>query len=171
MCLCHWRGEGRGGGDGGVEGEWEVVKEGWRRVTVTATRCGVVYVYFTDGVKTLIHNKKKAIFHCKTGGYNPNQDALHQLPRHQQTTIFCLRTGHCRLTSHLKRIGAKTSAQCLCGEADQTQEHSLQSCSLHHQARQQIWPTCASLKNQALGVCRGFVPDIQVRGTHERERI
>ena len=30
-------------------------------------------------VKTLIHNKKKAIFHCKTEGYNPNQDALHQL--------------------------------------------------------------------------------------------
>ena len=27
-------------------------------------------------VKTLIHNKKKAIFHCKTEGYNPNQDAL-----------------------------------------------------------------------------------------------
>ena len=27
-------------------------------------------------VKTHIHNKKKAILHCKTGGYNPNQDAL-----------------------------------------------------------------------------------------------
>ena len=31
-------------------------------------------------VKTFIHNKKKAIFHCKTEGYNPNQDALHHLP-------------------------------------------------------------------------------------------
>ena len=31
-------------------------------------------------VKTLIQNKKKAIIHYKTGGYNPNQDALHQLP-------------------------------------------------------------------------------------------
>ena len=40
-----------------------------------------------------------------TGGYNPNQDSLHQLPRHQQTIIFRLRTGHCRLNSHLKRIG------------------------------------------------------------------
>ena len=56
-------------------------------------------------VKTLIHNKKKAIFHCKTEGYNPNQDALHQLARHQQTIIFRFRTGHCRLNSHLKRIG------------------------------------------------------------------
>ena len=102
-------------------------------------------------VKTLIHNKKKAIFHCKTEGYNPNQDALHQLTRHQQTIIFRLRTGHCRLNSHLKRIGVKTSAQCPCGEADQTPEHYLQSCSLHQQARQQIWPTCVSLKTKLWG--------------------
>ena len=27
-------------------------------------------------VKTLIRNKKKATFDCKTGGYNSNQDAL-----------------------------------------------------------------------------------------------
>ena len=103
-------------------------------------------------VKTLIRNKKKAIFHCKTGGYNPNQDTLYQLPRHQQTTIFRLRTGHCRLNSHLKKVGVKTSAQCPCGEADQTPEHHLQSCSLHQQARQQIWPTFVSLKTKLWGV-------------------
>ena len=62
-----------------------------------------------------------------------------------------LRTGHCRLNSHLKRIGVKTSAQCPCGEADQTPEHYLQSCSLHQQARQQIWPTCVSLKTKLWG--------------------
>ena len=93
----------------------------------------------------------QSIFHCKTEGYNPNQDALHQLARHQQTIIFRLRTGHCRLNSHLKRIGVKTSAQCPCGEADQTPEHYLQSCSLHQQARQQIWPTCVSLKTKLWG--------------------
>ena len=71
-------------------------------------------------VKTFIRNKKKAIFHCKTGGFNPKQDALHQLSRHQQTTVFVLRTGHCRLNSHPKRIDEKTSAQCPCGEEDQT---------------------------------------------------
>ena len=115
-----------------VCGFWEVTKPTWQN-------------------KTLIHNKKKAIFHCKTEGYNPNQDALHQLARHQQTIIFRLRTGHCRLNSHLKRIGVKTSAQCPCGEADQTPEHYLQSCSLHQQARQQIWPTCVSLKTKLWG--------------------
>ena len=95
--------------------------------------------------------KKKAIFHCKTEGYSPNQDALHQLARHQQTIIFRLRTSHCRLNSHLKRIGVKTSAQCPCGEADQTPEHYLQSLSLHQQTRQQIWPTCVSLKTKLWG--------------------
>ena len=82
-----------------------------------------------------------------TARYNPNQDALHQLPQHQQTIIFRLRTGHCRLVSHLKRIGVKTSAQCPCGEVDQTPEPYIQSCSLHQQARQQIWPTL-SLKTK-----------------------
>ena len=99
-------------------------------------------------VKAPIHNKKKAIFHSKTGGYKPNQDPLHQLPRRQQITIFRLRTGHCKVNRNLKRIGEKTSTQCRCGEADQTPEHYLQSCSLYHQARQQIWPTCVSLKTK-----------------------
>ena len=55
--------------------------------------------------------------------------------------------------SHLKRYFCwpKTSAQCPCGEADQTPEHYLQSCSLHQQARQQIWPTCVSLKTKLWG--------------------
>ena len=121
--------------------------------------------------KTLIHNKKKAIFHCKTGGYNPNQHALHQLSRHQQAIIFHLRTGHCRLNSHLKRFGVKTSAQCPCGEADQTPKHYLQSCSLHQQSKAADMAHLCVPQNQALGVCRGFVPDIQVCGTHGREDL
>ena len=92
------------------------------------------HLFYRD-VKSLIHNKKNDIVHSKTGGYNPNQDALHQLPRHQQTIIFRLRTGHCRLNSYLKRIGVKTSAQCPCGEDDQTPDNYLQSCPLYHQAR------------------------------------
>ena len=118
-------------------------------------------------VKTLIHNKKKAIFHSKTGEYNPNQDALHQLPRHKQTTIFCLRTGHCRLNGHLKRIGIKTPAQCPCGEVDLAPEHYLQSCSLYHQARQQIWPTYVSLKTKPWGSAE----DLFLTSKYAAERI
>ena len=64
----------------------------------------------------------------------------------------------------------KTSAQCPCGEADQTPEHYLQSA--HSTSKQ--GSRCGSLvcpSNQALGVCRGFVPDIQVCGTHGREDL
>ena len=98
-------------------------------------------------VKTLVHNKKKSVFRGKTGGYGPSRDALHRLP-HQRTTIFRLGAGRCRLNGHLKRIGEKTSARCPCGEADQTPEHYLQSCSLYHQIKQQIWPVCVSLKTK-----------------------
>ena len=105
---------------------------------------------------------------CTPCHYNPIQDALHQLPRHQQTIIFRLRTGHCRLNSHLKRIGAKTSAQCPCGEMDQTPEHHLQSCSLYLQARQQIWPTCVSLKTKLLGSAEDL---FLTCGTHWREDL
>ena len=97
-------------------------------------------------VKTLIRNKKKAIFHYKTGRYNPDQDALHQLPRHNRPPSFVSKPA--TADSHLKRTGVKTSAQYPCGEADQTPEHYLPSCSFHQQARQQIWPTCVSLKTK-----------------------
>ena len=50
------------------------------------------------------------------------------LERAQQTTIFRLRTGHCGLTSDLKRIGISDTSLCECGQADQTPDHVLQSC-------------------------------------------
>ena len=93
----------------------------------------------------LFRNKKKAIFHCKTGGYNPNQDTLNQLPRHQQT-----------------------SAQCPWGEADHTPEHYLQSCSLHQEAMQQICPLVCPSKQNSGGLQRicSWHPSMR----HSRER-
>ena len=38
------------------------------------------------------------------GRYNPQKDPLQQLSRHEQTTIFRLRTGQCGLKVHLKQI-------------------------------------------------------------------
>ena len=114
---------------------------------------------------------QQAIFHSKTGGYNPNQDALHQLLRHQQTTIFHLRIGRCRLNSHLKGIGVKTSARCPCREGDQTPGHFVQSCSLYRQTKAADMAHLCVPQNQALRVCIGFVPDIQVYGIHGREDL
>ena len=120
-------------------------------------------------VKTLIHNKKKAIFPCKTGGYNPNQDALIELPRHQQTIIFCLRTGHCRLNSHLKRIGVKDLRSMPLWRGGPN-TRTLPTVRLTPSASKAA--DMAHLRvpqNQALGVCREFVPDIQVCGTGGRD--
>ena len=44
----------------------------------------------------------------RNGGYNLQQDTLRLLSRHQQTMIFQLRTGHCRLCSHMKKIGIES---------------------------------------------------------------
>ena len=49
--------------------------------------------------KTLIRNKRLSDFKHRNGGYNPQQDTLRLLSRHEQTMIFRLRTGHCRLRS------------------------------------------------------------------------
>ena len=98
----------------------------------TQTRTHSISCHDTN--KTLIHNKRKAIFHSKTEGYNPNQDAFHQLPRHQQTTIVHLRTGHCRLKNHLKRIGVKTSAQC---PVEKRTKHQNVTCNPAHSTTKQ----------------------------------
>ena len=58
-----------------------------------------------------------------------------------------------------------------CGEADQTPEHDLQSCSLCHASQATDMAHLCAPQNQALGVCRGFVPDIQVCATHGREDL
>ena len=51
--------------------------------------------------RTLIRNRQNYTFIASIGGYNPHKDPLHQLSRHEQTTIFRLRTGHCGLKGHL----------------------------------------------------------------------
>ena len=53
--------------------------------------------------KTLMRNKRLADFKHRNGGYNPQQYTLRLLSRHEQTMIFRLRTGHCRLRSHMKK--------------------------------------------------------------------
>ena len=58
--------------------------------------------------KTLIRNNRLADFKLRNGGYNPQQDTLRLLSRHEQTMIFQLRTGHCRLCSHMKKIGIES---------------------------------------------------------------
>ena len=44
-------------------------------------------------------------FKHRNEGYNPQQDTLRLLSHHEQTMIFRLRTGHCRLRTYMKKIG------------------------------------------------------------------
>ena len=53
--------------------------------------------------KEQIRNRQKSTYIASIGGYNPQKDRLHHLSRHEQTTIFRLRTGHCGLKGHPKK--------------------------------------------------------------------
>ncbi|KAK7109255.1 hypothetical protein V1264_013328 [Littorina saxatilis] len=73
------------------------------------------------------------------------------LQRQQKTTIFRLRTGHCRLRAHLYRLGVSHTPDCSCETGPQTPEHILQSCPLYQDARTQHWPHGATLAEKLWG--------------------
>ena len=72
-------------------------------------------------------------------GYDFKTDGLHSLGRKAQTTVFRLRTGHCRLNKHMRRMSLSDSASCPCGAQDQTPIHVLQTCPLFEEARTSTW--------------------------------
>ena len=96
--------------------------------------------------KKLIRNKRIADLKHRNGGYNPQQDNLRLLSRHEQTMIFRLRTDLCRLRSHINK-----SDICPCGLEAQTTAHVLQSCPLHKKERESTWSTETSLGNKLHG--------------------
>jgi len=71
--------------------------------------------------------------------------------RHEQTMILRLRIGHCRLRSHMKKIGIEESVLCPWGQEAQTTAHVLQLCPLHKEERETTWPTESSLGNKLHG--------------------
>ena len=75
----------------------------------------------------------------------------YNLTSKEQTTIFRLRTGHCGLNKHMKRIGVADTANCQCGAEEQTTHHFLQSCSYLEGIRQEVWSTCTSFHNKLWG--------------------
>ena len=91
-------------------------------------------------VKTLLKQKQKSAWRLRNNGYDPQKDQINTFDRRTQTTIFRLRTGHCGLRKHLKRLGLAHSAHCECGSEEQTPEHILQACPHLETARQQFWP-------------------------------
>ena len=90
-------------------------------------------------VKTVLKQKQKSAWRLKNNGYDLQKDQINTLDR-TQTTIFRLRTGHCGIRKHLKRLGLADSAHCECGSEKQTPEHILQPCPHLESVRQQFWP-------------------------------
>ena len=74
--------------------------------------------------KTIIKNKYRAEWKRKWGDENTTE-AFDQLSRHHQTIIFRLRTGHCRLLSHMYKLGLSHTPECPCGTELQNPEHVL----------------------------------------------
>nr|KAG5697608.1 hypothetical protein BaRGS_001033 [Batillaria attramentaria] len=100
--------------------------------------------------KIIIHNNFRTQWKRRLG-VDDSIDPIHQLQRHQQTILFRLRTGHCRLLSHLNRIRIAHTDECPCGTGPQTPEHILQHCPTYQALRRQTWPEGAELREQLWG--------------------
>ena len=97
------------------------------------------------------HSRYNGDWKKDNGGYQAHLDPIWRLEQAQQTTIFRLRTGHCGLSAHLKRIGISNTSLCECGQADQTPDHVLQSCPKYAKRRQLTWPQGADLTTKLWG--------------------
>ena len=104
-----------------------------------------------EDAKTLLRNEYRNSWQQRNSGYSARQDPIRTLNRPQQTIIYRLRTGHCRLRAHLKRIGVSTDALCQCGQAEQTPSHVLQECPLLIEKRQHFWPQGVDLATKLWG--------------------
>ncbi|BFZ00566.1 hypothetical protein BsWGS_03605 [Bradybaena similaris] len=100
--------------------------------------------------KTLVKRKYKDTWSKRTSSNCPH-DPILTLDKKQQTTIFRLRTGHCRLRAHLYKLKAAETDQCICQNGLQTPEHILQSCSLFDDLRAQTWPRETVLEEKLWG--------------------
>ena len=96
--------------------------------------------------KIMLQNNQKCQCRRATGDYNPSTDPINRLSRHEQTTIFRLRTEHCGLQAHLKQIGILDFVI-----LKQTVHHIFQDCSIWRQQRHQLWPQDESTTNKLWG--------------------
>ena len=95
--------------------------------------------------RTLIRNRQKSTFIASIGGYNPQKDPLHQLSRHEQTTIFRLRTGHCGLKGHKKKLVFSPRLYVIVGKWSNTKSLPAVMSTLQQRERQHIWPVSTTM--------------------------
>ena len=115
--------------------------------------------------KTLLRNRQKCQWKRVTGDYNPSTDPINRLARHEQTTIFRLRTGHCGLRAHLRRVGIMDSELYGRKEAEQTIHLILQDCPIWRKQRHQLWPQDESITNKLWGTAEDLCRTTQFLAT------
>ena len=103
-------------------------------------------------VKTTIKNHFKMLWDREHP--HPRNDPLLKLPRWAQTAIFRLRTGHCRLSAHMYRMGRANSPDCPCGSGNQTPEHILEECTNHKVDRKKYCPRGTPLQTKLWGMAK-----------------
>ena len=79
------------------------------------------------------------------------EDSIHRLDKAAQVTIFRLRTGHCQLLSHLRKLKISHSDECSCGTGPQTPNHILQFCPTFIDLRCQTWPSLVEAHRKLWG--------------------
>lgn len=99
--------------------------------------------------KTLIRSSFQRRFNEKLS--SQPEDEMPFLTRQQQTTIFRLRTGQCRVRAHMYRIGLSNAPDSQCETAPHTPEHILQTCTNHQAARVKHWPENRAVQQKLWG--------------------
>ena len=82
----------------------------WRRPPLLHAGQLALMAHWTGGQNSALNQKSQ--WRRATRDYNFSTDPVNRLSRHEQTTIFKLRTGHCSIREHLKRFGIMDSALC-----------------------------------------------------------
>ena len=101
--------------------------------------------------KTFLHSQHNEDWKKDNSGYQAHLDPVRKQERAQQTAIFRLHTGHCGLSAHLKKISITDTSLCEYGQAGQTPDHILQSCSKYVERRQLTWLFGADLMTKLWG--------------------
>ena len=101
-------------------------------------------------MKTLIRNKFDHDW-IQNKNITNDFDSIHSLSRQQQVIIVRMRTGHCRLRSHLHRIGISDTPECPCHTDVETPEHVLQQCPRFTHIRNTLWPNNEPLISKLYG--------------------
>ena len=120
----------------------------------------------SQGVTSRDERKFNRAWKTRTGSIYPSDSIIH-LNRREQTMIFRLRTGHCRLGAHFYKLKVVTTPQCHWNTEHQTLENVLQRCPTYDSISKNIWSQPKTMEEKLwgerddlllTGVCGGSKP-------------